>query len=166
LIEYRPKDTEMKSVTEFASFTLNQGLKTRAALVAEGKAAEELLSGLGEAFKFEGDKLKYFANALEVAGQNSENIKRVIVLSLNEGENPPAKAVKLEEMFYLPEFHIDPKAQAPRQKEEKRGGRGQHRGGGRDKKKDSPWGPAPEEKAAKPNKPSGKPVASKPAQNG
>jgi hypothetical protein len=63
----------MKSVTEFANFTLNKGLQAKATLLAEGKSPEEVQTSLGETFKFEGDKLKYFVNALEVAGQNAEN---------------------------------------------------------------------------------------------
>ena len=94
----------MKSITEFASFTLSQGLKAKAALTAEGKSAEEVQAGLGTTFKYEGDKLKYFVNALEVAVQAGENLKRVLVVSLAEGEAAPGKAVQLEEMHYVPEM--------------------------------------------------------------
>ena len=139
----------MKSVTEFPSFTLNQGLKAKAALSAEGKTPEEIQTSLGETFKYEGDKLKYFTHALDVAGQNTENLKRVLVLSLAEGENAPPKATKLEEMHYLPEFHVDHKAQAARKVDDKKGGRGGKGRGGDRGKKESPWGPSPEEKAAK-----------------
>lgn len=141
----------MKSVTEFANITLNKGLSTKAALTAEGKSPEEVQEGLGTAFKYEGDKLKYFMNALDIAGQNQTNLKRVFVISLNEGENAPAKAVQVEEMHYVPEFLI---TSAPAAKVDAKGGRGGGRGGGGrgDKKSGSPWGMTPEEKAAK-NKP-------------
>lgn len=143
----------MKSVTEFANFTLSKGLQTKASLAAAGKSAEEIQAGLAEAFKFEGDKLKYFVNALEVAGQNSENLKRVIVISLAEGENAPAKATKVEELHYLPEFVIDAKAVAALKADPGKGPRGKGRGGrGGGAPKGSPWGLSPEEKAAKSGK--------------
>jgi hypothetical protein len=145
----------MKSITEFASFTLNHGLKTRAALSAEGKSPEEIQASLGETFKYEGDKLKHFVNALEIVSKGTENLKRVLVLSFAEGENTPPKVVKVEEHHYLPEFHIDPKAlQAKKEAgagkgdRNGRGGRGGNRGGGKNEK-ESPWGLSPEQKAAK-----------------
>lgn len=145
----------MKSVTEFANITLNKGLSTKAALTAEGKNPEEIQQGVGESFKFEGDKLKYFMNALDVAGQNQTNLKRVFVVSLNEGEKAPAKAVQVEEMYYVPEFLI---TTAPMAKTDSKGGAGKGRGGNRGEKKGgSPWGLSPEEKAAK-NKPAAKPT--------
>ncbi|MES2856638.1 MAG: hypothetical protein V4692_12280, partial [Bdellovibrionota bacterium] len=82
----------MKSVTEFANFTLASGLKAKSALTTEGKSAEEVQTSLGETFKYEGDKLKYFMAALDVAEANKENLKRVLVVSLAEGENAPAKS--------------------------------------------------------------------------
>lgn len=146
----------MKSVTEFANFTLASGLKAKAALTTEGKTPEEIQESLGQTFKYEGDKLKHFNAALDVAGTNSENLKRVVVMSLAEGENAPAKAVKVEEHYYVPEFHVTAKpAQAKDAKDGKggRGGRGGNdRKGGGGKGKESPWGMSPEEKAAK-NKP-------------
>ena len=144
----------MKSVTEFASITLNNGLKSQAALAAEGKSAEEVQAGLGEKFKFEGDKLKHFVNALTVASQNATNLKRVVVISLAEGESAPAKAVQVEESHYVPEFLVTAKPAAPAQDAKGgRGGKGGGRGGkGGDKPKGSPWGDAPEVKAAKAKK--------------
>ncbi len=148
----------MKSVTEFASFILTKGLASKAALAAEGKSADEITVSLGEAFKYEGDKLKYFVNALEVAGKSTENLKRVIVISLAEGETAPHKATQVEEMHYVPELLVDAsRATAP--KADAKGGRGGKGGfgggrGGNDKKS-SPWGLSPEEKKAK-NKPAAK----------
>jgi len=135
----------MKSITEFQGYTLTKGLQTKAALVADGKTPEEIQAGLGEAFKFEGDKLKYFVNALEVAAPNAQSLKRVIVVSLNEGEAAPQKATQVEEMHYVTEMLVTTKYEAP-QKGDK--GRGKGRGKG-DSKKGSPWGLSPEEKAAK-----------------
>jgi len=145
----------MKAVTEFASFTLSQALKTKTALAAEGKTAEEIQASLGTTYKLEGDKLTYFVNALEVAGKNAEGLKRVMVVSYADGEKVPAQATKVEEMYYLPELFITAKPAAPAAKDGKggRGGPGGNRGGkGGGAPKGSPWGLSPEEKALK-NKP-------------
>ncbi len=143
----------MRSVTEFASFALAQGIKAKAALAAEGKTPEEIQASLGTTFKLEGDKLKYFTNALEIASQNADGLKRVKVVALAEGESAPAKAMQVEDMHYVPEFLIDPKknppaADGPRGKGGgRKGGRGGDRG-----PKESPWGLSPEQKAAKKGK--------------
>lgn len=145
----------MRLVTEFASFTLVKGISTRAALLAEGKSPEEVEAGLGEAFKLEGDKLKHFVNSLDVAAANADKLKRVVVLSLNEGENAPAKATKIDDVYYGPEFLVAarPAAEKTDAKGGGRGGRGGGRGGpggrGSGAPKSSPWGMTPEEKAAK-----------------
>lgn len=140
----------MKAITEFQSFTLSKAVQTKISLAAEGKSPEEIQTSLGETFKFEGDKLKHFVNAIEVATTNKDNLKRVVVLSLNEGENVPAKAVKVEEAYYVPEFLVLSRPAAPA--EGNRKGQGNRKGGGKDSKKGSPWGLSPEEKAAKNNK--------------
>ena len=140
----------MKSVTEFAGYTLTQGLAAQKALTAEGKSPEEVQAALGEKYKFEGDKLKYFINALDVASKENGILKRVIVVSLGEGEAAPAKATQVEEMHYVADI-LNTAKPAPAEKSDGRGGpRGKGRGGrGGDSKKGSPWGLSPEEKAAK-----------------
>jgi hypothetical protein len=147
----------MKSVTEFPNFKLAQGLSAKTALAAEGKSPEEIQTSIGEKFKLEGDKLKYFINAIEVAGQNMEKLTRVLVVSFVEGEKLPPKATKLEELHYVPEFQAEPKKKEE-VKDAKAGGRGGPGGGkgrggpggkGGGKPKESPWGISPEEKAAK-----------------
>jgi hypothetical protein len=146
--QYFAKDKSMKAVTEFAVFTLNQALKTKAALTAEGKSPEEIQASLGTTFKLEGDKLNYFINAIEVAGQNTDSLKRVVVMSLNEGESAPSKATKVDELYYSPEFFVAAKPQAaaaPGGKGGRPGGRGGNSGG----PKGSPWGMSPEELANK-----------------
>ncbi len=138
----------MKSVTEFPNWTLAKALQTKTALTTEGKTPEEVLTSLGETYKYEGDKLKHFINAIDVAGQNPDKLKRVLVVSYTEGEPVPPKALKVEEHHYVPEFLIDAKAATPM---DSKGGRGQGRGGkGKERgPKSSPWGLSPEEKAAK-----------------
>ncbi|MGZ3691945.1 MAG: hypothetical protein ACXVAX_10605 [Pseudobdellovibrio sp.] len=137
----------MKVVTEFANITLTQAIKARAALVAEGKQPEEIQATLGTTYKVEGEKLTHLVNAIEVASQNTENLKRVLVVSLSEGEKAPAKAVQVEAFHYVPESLI---AARPAQTEMKnvRGGRG----GGKNRSsgpKESPWGLSAEQKAEK-----------------
>lgn len=147
----------MKSVTEFPSYILVKGNEAKAALVAEGKTPEEVQVSLGATFKYEGDKLKYFINALDVAAKNAEGLVRVMILRLNEGESfqgkpESGKGVQVEDLCYLPEFRVvvDPNAAS---KKSSKGGRGkgrQGRGGGEARGlKESPWGLSPEQKAAK-----------------
>lgn len=148
----------MRSVTEFPSFKLLQAVQTKTALAAEGKTPEEIQANFGETYKLEGDKLKYFTGAVEVASQNADKLYRVLVVTLNEGETVPPKAVKLEEHYYIPEFMVTKAATAPAAEKEAKGGRdggkgggkgGPRRDGGGGKPKSSPWGISPEEKEAK-----------------
>jgi hypothetical protein len=142
----------MKAITEFAFVTLSQALKAQSAMTAEGKSAEEIQQGLGQTYKYEGEKLTYFMNALEVAGKNSENLKRVLVISLNEGENVPAKATKVEELHYVPDFYVTATPKVASAKGGPGGGRSNSRGQGNSGPKSSPWGMSPEEIAAKKEK--------------
>ncbi len=143
----------MKSVTEFWMINLGKGLAAKTALAAEGKTPEEIQQSMGETFKMEGDKLKHFINAVEVASQNAEKLSRVLVVSLAEGETIPQKAVKVEEHYYVPEFEKAPK---PKVEAGKSDGKGKGRGGEKRKgsggPKESPWGLSPEQKAAKKGK--------------
>ncbi|MBC7420246.1 MAG: hypothetical protein H7328_05910 [Bdellovibrio sp.] len=142
----------MKSVTEFMNFTLTNGLKAKTALAAEGKTPEEIQTSLGETFKMEGDKLKHFFNAIDVAGQNPDKLKRVLVVNLAEGETAPAKAIQVEEAHYVPEFLNEVKFVAPVKAEAGGRGRQPQRAGGKGNStapKGSPWGMTPEEKALK-----------------
>ena len=123
----------MKSVTEFSNFVLSQGLKSKASIAAEGKTPEEIQAALGEKFKFEAEKLTYFVNALDVAGSNQENLNRVRVVSIGEGESAPAKSTKVEEMHYFPEFFV--KHDPSQAKDLKAKGRGGKRDGGGAKKR-------------------------------
>lgn len=120
----------MKSITEFPNHILVKGIEAKTALVAEGKTPEEIQASLGAGFKFEGDRLKHFFNALDVAAQNA-GLHRLVVMSLAEGEKAPAKALKVEEHYYVPEFRVLSQPQLPSR--DGRGGHGrgsQGRGGG------------------------------------
>ncbi|MBX3022118.1 MAG: hypothetical protein KF799_10630 [Bdellovibrionales bacterium] len=139
----------MKSVTEFWSVHLQKGLKTKADLVAAGKTPEEIAPAIGEAHKYEGDKLKHFVNALEVASTITEpDLMRILVGSLGEGENAPPKATKIEEFVYVPEFKAAPKAISLTKNDPRGGGKKKDAGKGKGPK-ESPWGLTPEQKAAK-----------------
>jgi hypothetical protein len=145
----------MKAITEFPSFVLSKGLAAKTALTTEGKSPEEVSAKLGETFKFEGDKLKHFIAAIDLSA-TAKDLKRIMVVGLAEGETAPAKAVKVEEHYYIPESLI---LSAPvKPAADAKGGRGGKGGGGRGGgkggggPKGSPWGMSPEELAAK-NKP-------------
>jgi hypothetical protein len=132
----------MRTVTEFWNHTLFKGLQAKAILLEQGKTPEEVQTSIGESFKMDGDKLKHFMNAMEVAEKNREKLSRVQVFALNEGEAAPEAAVKLEESYYLPDFASGPSAvktkkdvQPKRDKKERRN--------------QSPWGEAPTPKAKK-----------------
>lgn len=140
----------MKFVTEFANVVLGPALKARAALAAEGKAPEEIQTSLGGTYKLEGEKLTHFLNSLDVASQNAENLKRVLVVSLNEGEKAPAKAVQVEAFHYVPDFLVTARPAQDAKKDGGRGGRGGGKGRGGDRgMKESPWGLSPEQKEEK-----------------
>lgn len=145
----------MKSITEFPVFTLNKALVAKTALLAEGKTPEEIQANLGESFKLEGDKLNYLMHSLEVASTNSQNLKRVLIIKLNEGETAPLKSVMIEDLHFVPEFFqltkpVEKSATSGKGDRGRSGGRGGKNSGG---PKGSPWGLSPEEKAAKNKKP-------------
>jgi hypothetical protein len=141
----------MRSVTEFFSFKLVKGISAKTALAAEGKSPEEIEASLAETFKFEGDKLKQFLNCMEVASTNMENLTSVQVISINEGESAPEKAIKIEELYYVPEFKST--TPPPAMGIKKKPGSGPGGGKGKsDRPKTSPWGLTPEEIAAKKGK--------------
>lgn len=127
----------MKALTEFPTHVLVKGIQAKTALAAEGKTPEEIQTSIGETFKYEGDKLKYFMNSLEVAGTNMEKLTHVRVLSLGEGESVPPKASKVDEQYYVPYFAMPPgkpmtqKVAVGGNKGKGKGGRDDKRGGGR-----------------------------------
>lgn len=147
----------MKSITEFWNIVLVKGLNAKTALAAEGKTPEEVQTSLGETFKFEGDKLKHFMNAIDVAQAHPEKLSRVLVVTLAEGEKVPEKAVKVEETHYVPEFQSAPGGVATKKDKMKEGRESRKGKGG---PKESPWGLSPEQLAAKKGGNKGKAPAS------
>lgn len=138
----------MKAVTEFSVFTLNKAIQAKTALAAEGKTPEEIQENLGQNLKLEGEKLTYLIQSLDVATTHAQNLKRVVIVKLNEGEKAPAKAVQVEELHFIPEFfaQAQPANNAAASTKGGRGGKGGKNAGG---PKGSPWGLSPEEKALK-----------------
>jgi hypothetical protein len=139
----------MKVLTEFPGYILTRALQTKNTLAAESKTPEEIQANLGETFKYEGDKLNHFVRALDVAGTGVANLRRVVVMTLNEGENPPPRSTKIEEHYYVADVPVLTGSMPGQKPEPKtrgggKGGKGQNRG-----PKESPWGLSPEEKAAK-----------------
>lgn len=116
----------MKTITQFPSHLLTRGFEAKSALAAQGKSPEEIQAGLGETFKLEGDRLKHFFNAIDVAAQNA-GLLRIMVVTLAEGEKAPAKSVAVEDHHYVPEYLV--LAQPRRDDDDRRGGKGRGRGG-------------------------------------
>lgn len=141
----------MKAITEFSSFTLNKAIATHKSLTEEGKTPEEIQESLGQANKLEGEKLGYFMKAIEVAGANSTNLRRVMVARLNEGETVPPQAVQVEDIYYVPQFFVQA-APVQVQKPGQRSARPPMRSNQASGPRGSQWGLSPEEKAAKSGK--------------
>jgi hypothetical protein len=128
----------MKTMTEFSSFALKTAVEAADALATSGKTPEELPAALGEQLKLEGDKLTWMVAAIDVARAKNKNLKRILVLVLNEGEAAPKGAEVKEGFVLLPETFPSAHAPAAPQKDDRRDGkRGGKRGdkrGGRDGK--------------------------------
>jgi hypothetical protein len=122
----------MKTLTEFAVPTLKNAFQKKQELTAAGKTAEELPAAMGESLKLEGDKLTYLLAALDVVGEKTNDLKRVIVSALNEGEKAPSGAKLIGEKYFTVEYYPSLHKGGPRKPEE---GRGDKRGGKRDGKR-------------------------------
>lgn len=141
----------MKAITEFSSFTLIKAIAAHKTLAEEGKTPEEIQENLGQTFKIEGEKLGYFIKAIEVAGTNTENLRRVLVARFAEGESLLPMAVQVEDIYYVPQFIVK---SAPIQvaKPGQRSARPPQTRSNTGGPKGSQWGLSPEEKAAKSGK--------------
>jgi hypothetical protein len=126
----------MKTLTEFPVFNLKNAVKVKQELLAGGKTAEELPQALGEALKLEGDRLNLILNAIELAEKDLEDLKRVVVYSLAEGEKAPPRSVQKGDHCFLVEYYAPLVKNEPRDKKDhgpgkprgKRKGRGGRRG--------------------------------------
>ena len=95
----------MKTLTEFPGMNLKSSAKTRQELISGGKSPDELSPAMGEALKIEGNKLTFLLTSLEIVGTQLENLKRVVVFALNEGEKAPEGVIQKGEHFYLVEYY-------------------------------------------------------------
>lgn len=95
----------MKTITEFTAVRLQVVAQKKKELSVPGISPEDLTKGLGEALKLEGDKLALVLNALEVLGEKFDDLKRVVVFTLSEGEKAPERAQQKGEQYYLAEYY-------------------------------------------------------------
>lgn len=125
----------MKTLTEFAGATLKNTLKTKQDLLASGKTAEELPQALSEALKLEGDKLNFTLNAAELVEKRLDDLKRVVVFSIAEGEKAPQGGIQKGEHYFVAEYYppLNPPKGAKGKDHDRGGRRGDKRGGGRKK---------------------------------
>lgn len=136
----------MKTLTEFSAANLRAAQKTisdtHASEAAQGKTPEELTALVSEALKCEGDKFKHLSQALEMLKSRGDGLKRVLVMTVGEGEKAPQGAVAVEAFHYLAEYFPqaasasrgrDSYDRDPRgRRDGRRGGRdGDRKGGGR-----------------------------------
>lgn len=111
--------------------TLKLASKTCQELIAGGKTPEELPQALGEALKVEGDRLSFLINALEILGTKLEDLKRMVVYGLLEGEKPPGHLTQKGEHYYLVEYYPSLNKKAPAKDEPRKGGKEKGKRGGR-----------------------------------
>ncbi len=119
----------MKTITEFLGATLKNALKTKQELVAAGKTAEELPAAMGESLKLEGDKLTVLLSTLEIVEKKTNDLKRVVVCTLAEGEVAPKGLEKKGDHYFSVEFFPPMPGQEPARGK----GRGDARDGGKDR---------------------------------
>ncbi len=134
----------MKTMTEFSSFALKNAVQTADQLATSGKTPEEMPAALGEALKLEGDKLNWLVAAIDVVRTRKPNLKRILVMTLAEGESAPQGAEVKEGFVLVTEFF--PAAGSAQRREshgdrDERGGRGDKRGGKRGGKRGEGRGP-------------------------
>jgi len=152
----------MKTITEFNAFDLQTYVKTLIELTTGGKTPEEIQAAIAEQKKLEGDKLKIFMQALDIAKARPEQLKRIVVFTGAENEKTPPGAEKREEHYYLAEFFPEPsrpgRPERGHGRDDKRGGRGGDKKGGKGGRRpprgDRPAG-APGEQAARGPRPEG-----------
>lgn len=95
----------MKTLTEFPALNVKLAHKTRADLKTSGKTDEEIPQALGEALKLSGERLDFMMSTLEIVGTQLNDLKRVVVFSINEKEKQPAKSVQKGDHFFLAEYY-------------------------------------------------------------
>lgn len=95
----------MKTLTEFSSSVIKAAIKAKQDLVTAGKTIEEIPAALGESLKLEGEKLTFVIGAIELVERKLEDLKRVVVMKLNEGEKAPGGVVQKGEHCFSAEYY-------------------------------------------------------------
>lgn len=129
----------MKTLTEFSAVTLKQAVKTKTELSSAGKTPEELPAAMGETLKVEGDKLALLLAAVDAVapeapgarGPRLDDLKRVVVLTIGEGEKAPSGAKEKDGKHFLVEYYPAIESKKPG----RFGGRDDRHGGGKRGKK-------------------------------
>ncbi len=169
-------ENDMKTLTEFPSINLKNAAKLKQDLIASGKTAEEVPQALGESLKLEGDRITFLVNALEMVGTRFQDLKRVVICAITEGEKAPNGYTQKGDHFYLVEYFPSLEKKAPQagaqhsdpKKKKGRGRRGEGKGQGRNERNDrndrGPRRPAVQVQPKSEGKVVIKPVATPPAQ--
>jgi hypothetical protein len=128
----------MKTVTEFPGVNLKNAIKLKQDLIAGGKTAEELPQAMGESLKLEGERLDSLLTALEMVEKKSQDLKRVVVYTLAEGEKAPTQLLQKGDRYYLAEYYPSlEKKHPPKDFKGDPGKKGKRRGGRRGKPKNA-----------------------------
>lgn len=122
----------MKTITEFQSIQLKNAAQLKKDLATSGKTPEELPQALGETLKLEGDRLTFLLAAVETVDNKFQDLKRVLVMTLAEGEKAPHKALQKGDHWFVAEYYPP---LAPKGGPRKGGGRFDGKGGGKGGKK-------------------------------
>ncbi len=85
----------MKTLTEFQAPQIKAAVIKKQELVTAGKTAEEIPPLMSESLKIEGDRLTCLLNALEIIQNKTNDIKRIVVYTLEESEikNTPKNVI-------------------------------------------------------------------------
>lgn len=122
----------MKTLTEFSTSVLKAAIQAKKDLLAAGKTLEEIPAALGESLKLEGEKLTFVVGAIELVERKLEDLKRVVVMKLGEGEKAPGGVVQKGEHCFSAEYYppLHPPKAAPGKDHRHDGkGRGDRKGG-------------------------------------
>lgn len=122
----------MKTLTEFSASHIKLATAKQKEFVAAGKTPEEIPALIGADLKVEGDRLNSLMTALEMVGNKTNDIKRVVVSTVEENEKVPHPKFVKDGKYFLAEYY-PPLAQ--KNLKGKRDFRGKSRKGPRDKKR-------------------------------
>lgn len=140
----------MKTITEFAANVFKNAAKISNELSTLGKTSEEIAQALGSVLKLDGEKLVFFQSAAELVGEKLDDLKRVIVFTVNEGGKALAGATQKGEHYFISEYYASLKPKGEFKGRGGRKGKGKFKGKGARGDRDNqqrPWQRKPAEKA-------------------